>query len=128
MTNSISHSMKRCSRQCVLAIAVAFPFASGAQSLDEVQSGAAADLQKATTELTAARQQVEAERLPLARKITELEQLLIARRADLARAQRFQENQLVELNALKTDAKRQADEVKYIESLLTEYARAFLRG
>ena len=40
-------------------------------------------------------------------------------------AQRFQENQLVELNALKAEAKRQAEEVKYVESLLTEYTRAF---
>jgi len=117
--------MNRAFRQLALAVVIASPFALPAQSLDEVQSGAAADLQKATVELTSARQQVETERLPLARKITELEQLLITRRADLAKAQRFQENQLVELNALKTDAKRQADEVKYIESLLTEYARAF---
>ena len=124
MTISILHSITR-SLRGMPAMALAFPLAVGAQSLDEVQSGATADLQKATAELTAVRQQVEAERLPMARKITEQEQLLITRRADLAKAQRFQENQLVELNALKADAKRQADEVKYIESLLTEYSRAF---
>jgi len=117
--------MKRCFQQFALAIAIASPFVLSAQSLDEVQAGAASDLQQATAELTTVRQQLESERLPLARKITELEQLLITRRADLAKAQRFQENQLVELNALKADAKRQADEVKYIDSLLTEYARAF---
>jgi biopolymer transport protein ExbB len=71
------------------------------------------------------RQQVESERLPLARQVTDLEQQLINRRAELGKAQRFQENQLVELNALKADARRQSDEVKYIDSLLTEYSRAF---
>jgi len=43
----------------------------------------------------------------------------------LAKAQRFQENQLVELNALKVEAKRQAEEVKFVDSLLNEYGRAF---
>jgi len=101
------------------------PFASVAQTFDDTHAGATADLQKATADLSAARQEIEAERLPLARKVTDLEQQLINRRAELAKAQRFQENQLVELNALKADAKRQADEVKYIDSLVTEYARAF---
>jgi biopolymer transport protein ExbB len=123
MTNSLL--IKRFFPQCGLALALACPLLLPAQGLEEVSTGAAADLQKATAELTTVRQQVESERLPLARKITELEQLLITRRAELAKAQRFQENQLVELNALKADAKRQADEVKYLESLLTEYARAF---
>jgi len=108
-----------------LALALSVPFVSSAQTLDGVLSGASADLQKATTELATVRQEIEAERLPLARKVTDLEQQLINRRAELAKAQRFQENQLVELNALKADAKRQADEVKYVDSLVTEYARAF---
>ena len=109
----------------LLALIVALPLTSSSQDLDSVATGAAADLQKATTELSTVRQQVEVERLPTARKISELEQQLIDRRAELSKAQRFQENQLVELNALKADAKRQSDEVKYIDSLLSEYARAF---
>jgi biopolymer transport protein ExbB len=84
-----------------------------------------ADLQKALDDLTKARQEVEAERLPLARKLSEIEQKLIDRKADYAKAQRFQENQLVELNALKAEAKLRSDEVKYIDSVLSEYARAF---
>ncbi len=108
-----------------VALLLATQLASQAQTVDSVLSGANDDLQKASAELSAARKEIEAERLPLARKVTELEQQLINRRADLAKAQRSQENQLVELNALKADAKRQADEVKYIDSLVTEYSRAF---
>lgn len=104
---------------------IALPLASSGQALEGVLSSASTDLQKATAELTAARAAVEAERLPLARKVSELEQTLLNRRAELAKLQRFQENQLVELNALKTEAKRLADEVKYTDSLVTEYARAF---
>ena len=120
---SVSPMTKAKIKFCLVAL-LAWPLAGVAQ-LEGVVSGAAEDLQKATTELSAVRQQIEAERLPLARKVADLEQQLINRKADLAKAQRFQENQLVELNALKADARRQADEVKYIDSLLTEYARAF---
>lgn len=109
----------------IFTLALGASLAVPAQTLDGVLSSASVDLQKATAELAAVRQEIEAERLPLARKVTELEQQLVNRRAELAKAQRFQENQLVELNALKTDAKRQADEVKYVDSLITEYARAF---
>lgn len=96
-----------------------------AQDLGGVASGAAADLQESLAELASVRKAIEAERLPLARRMSELEQRLADRKAEYARTQRQQENQLVELNALKTDAKRQSEEVKYIESLLAEYARAF---
>ena len=96
-----------------------------AQDADVLSAGAAADLQKALTELSAARQEIEGERLPLARQVSESEQKLSDKKSELSKAQRFQENQLVELNALKAEAKRQMEEVKYIDSLLTEYTRAF---
>jgi len=101
------------------------PLAATAQDLEGLASGAGVDLQKALTELSAVRQDIETQRIPLARQLTELEQKLADRKAELAKAQRFQENQLVELNALKGEAKLRSDEVKYIDSLLAEYARAF---
>ncbi len=100
-------------------------FSVVAQDLDAAASGAAADLQKALADLTTARQEVEAERLPLAKQLTAMEQQLIDSKAAFAKAQRFQENQLVELNALKAEAKLRADEVKYIDSLVAEYTKAF---
>lgn len=96
-----------------------------AQNVPALNAGAAADLESALKDLTATRQQIEAERLPLGRKLTELEQAVSDRKGELSRMQRFHENELVELNALKSEAKRQADEVKYIDSLLGEYARSF---
>jgi biopolymer transport protein ExbB len=96
-----------------------------AQDLESVASRSTTDLQKALADLSATRNEIESERLPLARELTELEQKVSDQKAEFARAQRFQENQLVEMNALKAEAKRQAEEVKYIDSLLTEYARAF---
>jgi biopolymer transport protein ExbB len=108
-----------------LGLTLLIPACGFSQGLETVAAGAAADLQKALADLATLRQQVEAERLPLARQMSELEQKLADKRAEFARAQRSQENQLVELNALKTEARRQSEEVKYIDSLLSEYARAF---
>jgi biopolymer transport protein ExbB len=99
--------------------------AINAQDLEGLSSGAAADLQKAFAELTAVREAIGTERIPLARRLTELENKLAERKAEFAKAQRFQENQLVELNALKAEAKLRSDEMKYIDSLLSEYARGF---
>ncbi len=96
-----------------------------AQDLEAVSAGASNDLQKALSDLTAARKEVEDERLPLSRKLNELEQKLIDRKAEYAKAERFQGNQLVELNALKKQAKDRADEVKVLDALVTEYARSF---
>ena len=81
-----------------LALLLIAPLASQAQTIDGVLSGANEDLKKASAELAAVRQEIEVERLPLARQVTELELKLINRRAELAKAQRSQENQLVELN------------------------------
>jgi biopolymer transport protein ExbB len=109
----------------VLLALVLAPLVVRPQDLEGLAAGAATDLKKALAELSAAREQIEAERLPLARQLTGLEQKLADRRAEFAKAQRFQENQLVELNALKAEARLRSDEVRYIDSLLGEYSRAF---
>lgn len=113
------------SPKILFALVAALPLTGLAQAPESLAANASADLQAASAELTAARAGVEAERLPLARRVSELEQRLLNRRAELAKVQRFQENQLVELNALKAEARRLSDEVKYADSLLTEYARGF---
>ncbi len=96
-----------------------------ADELGRLAEESASDLERALSELAAERQRVETERLPQAREVAEREQTLAARRAAYAKAQRFQENQLVELNALKAEARVRGEEVKYIDSLLAEYGRAF---
>jgi biopolymer transport protein ExbB len=108
-----------------LTLALALTWSAGAQDLDAVSSGASNDLQKALADVAAARKEVEDERLPLARKLTELEQKLIERKAEYAKAQQFQENQLVAMNALKAEARKLSEEVKAIDAFITEYGRSF---
>jgi biopolymer transport protein ExbB len=107
------------------ALASLLPLGLFAQDAESVAAAAKSDLDRALADLTAARQEVETARLPLARQLTEQEQALTDQRAALVKAERFQENQLLELNVLKAEARRQVEEVKYVESLLTEYTRAF---
>jgi biopolymer transport protein ExbB len=111
--------------KAIFCAALLAPAMLAAEDIQSVADGAASDLQKALAELSTARQEVENERLPLARRVRELEQKLTEKRVEYARAQRFQENQLVELNALKTETRQRGDEVKFVESLLAEYVRAF---
>ncbi len=124
LSNRMSLDLVRLQRLLCTAIAV-FPFGAFALDLDGLSSGASNDLQRAFVELSKLRQDVDSERLPLARRINELEQTLMDRRADFAKLQRVQENQLVELNGLKSAAKVRGEDVKYIDSLMSEYARAF---
>ena len=108
-----------------LGIVLVIPMQLQAADLGAVLSGASNDLQRALSELSTTRQQIEAERTPLARRLTELEQKLAERRADFAKAERFQESKLLEMNLLKKDARERGDAVKQIDSLLNEYGRTF---
>ncbi len=112
-------------RLFITAALLAAPLLTTAQDFGAVSASAKADLQAALAELAAVQKQIEAERLPLSRGLNSLEQQLAGAKTDLATSQRAQENQLVELNALKSDARRQSEEVKHVQALLGEYARAF---
>jgi biopolymer transport protein ExbB len=101
------------------------PFAASAQELQTLAAGAKSDLARALTELAEVRKQIETRKLPLAREVNGLEQQLIDQKAALLKAERFQEIQLVELNALKNQVKARGEEVKYVGALLSEYSRAF---
>lgn len=126
LTLESSLFMKTVLVYCLFSLAALHPTeAAPAADLDAVSAKAGADLVAAVAELTTLRSSIETERLPLARQLSELEQKLADRRNELNKTQRQQENQLVELNALKTEAKRRSDEVKYVDSLLSEYDRSF---
>lgn len=113
-------------RSVLILVALALaPLQLRANDLQALASGASNDLQRAFAELADVRRAIEEERLPLARKLNGLEQQLADRRAAFAKAQRFQENQLVELNALRNEAKLRSEQAKYVDSLLSEYQRAF---
>lgn len=107
-----------------LGLALALQFGAAAQDVAALAKQARSDLDSALSELAALRQKIEAERLPLARTTYELEQTLQDERREFERRQRFQENQLLELNSLKSEMRTREEEVRFIESLFQEYARS----
>jgi biopolymer transport protein ExbB len=96
-----------------------------AQDPEAIAAASRNDLREALDQLSALRGEIEAEKIPLAREVNTLERNLIDAREELRRKQRFQDNQLVELNALKSEVRARSEEVKYLETLLTEYSRGF---
>ena len=75
----------------LLTLGVAIASGLAADEFEGLAASAATDLGKSLAELSALRQQVESERVPLARRLRELEQQLAERRGELAKAQRFAE-------------------------------------
>ena len=121
--SGVLRSLTRVILTCVLAASVVVP--TTAQDLEAVSISAKADLAQALEELARLRNRIEKERIPLAQQLNQLEQDVITERRDLERARRSQENQLVELNALKGEVKKRSDEAKYIQALIGEYLRGF---
>lgn len=96
-----------------------------AASMDEIGRDISKDLETALAELSALRDSIAEEKIPLSEKLNGLEDEVVAKRQELGRAQRSADNKLVELNALKTEVKGLRDEHNYIAGLLSEYVRVF---
>jgi biopolymer transport protein ExbB len=97
--------------------------AATAPTAETLAEAARADLRAALDELSALRQQIEAERLPLAQQLAELEQRVLNERAALQRAQREEANQMVLLGVLRSEVQGHSNEVRALESLFGEYRR-----
>jgi biopolymer transport protein ExbB len=104
--------------------ALGLPLRTTAQGVESLAAAARTDLRAALDELADLRRQIEAERLPLAQHRTRLEQEVLAARAALERARREEGNQLVLLGVLRTEVNGLSNEVRSLESLLTEYRRS----
>lgn len=109
----------------VVVLVVTWSGAVAGADLGALAVDARRDLDGALERLAAVRSEVEAEVVPLSREVALLEQQVLEKRLAVQKAERFQENALVELNALKSQAKGRADEVTFVEALLAEYERAF---
>ena len=96
-----------------------------AQNLEQLQDSFKSDLESALTVLSTAQKKIADEKVPLSKKINELEARVIEKRQELSRLERSSDNQLVELNALKTQTKGLNEEKAYLNGLISEYAQLF---
>lgn len=98
---------------------------SGGSEWTLVAAGARQDLEQALEELARVRSEVEEQRLPLVRELRRWEEELAQRRTQLERARRTADNELVELNVLRAEARTRSNELAAVEGLLGNYYEAF---
>ncbi len=95
-----------------------------AQDLGSVTQKAEADLQAALGELSALREQIKEEQIPLARELNQIQAQLREKRAEADRSQRLRDNAQVDLGRLRDIVTARRDEVDYLANLVNEYGGA----
>jgi biopolymer transport protein ExbB len=83
------------------------------------------ELQASMKELATLRESIASEKIPLTKRLGALEDELGEARREHDKIRRTTDARSLDLAALKTEGKRQQDEVAYVTSLLDEYARSF---
>jgi len=119
-------------RATFLGLSLALPIAAqqaqdatAGQTVTGLARSANEELQKSIAELTALREQIAAEKLPLAQELTALEDKLSQLRREHDRVTRLVDEGSLELANIKTEMKARRDELAYDANLLDEYARNF---
>src|SRR5262245_3878451 len=102
--------------------------ASEPDSLKAATGSAQSDLDQALRDLSALRERISAEKLPLTKKVGELEEQLAAVRRRQDEVARTQDTASLEVTNLESAMKLRQDEMTYIGNLLDEYARGFDTG
>jgi biopolymer transport protein ExbB len=91
------------------------------QSLRTVSQDVEADLKEATESLAEQRKTIADEKIPMAKKLSELQRSVQKLRAEANRADRLRDSSSLDLNSLEADIKARQDEVEYLNNLLVEY-------
>ena len=98
---------------------------AASQAMTRLSDSAQQELTKSMAELSALREQIAGEKLPLAQDLTASEEKLTSLRREHERVTRLVDAGNLELPALKAEIKARQDELSYVSNLLDEYARTF---
>ena len=112
---------------CLLGLA-AGAFAqepAGGEAMSRISLSAEQELQKSIEELSRLREQIAAEKLPMAQELTALEERLVELRAEHDRVTRLVDEGNLEITNTKAEMNARRDELTYMSNLLDEYARTF---
>ncbi len=112
----------------VAAVAAGTPAAlaqEGEATFRRTATSAQADLDQALAELSALRERISAEKLPLTRELGRLENALIAKRTEVEDANRALDTKNLDLTNLRKELDRRQQEKGYLANLLDEYIRNF---
>jgi biopolymer transport protein ExbB len=100
------------------------PGAAGG-TMTDLSRSAEERLAASVTALNALREQIAADKLPLAQELTSLEERLAQLRKENDRVTRLVDAGNLELPAIRQEIKVRGDELSYVSNILDEYARGF---
>jgi biopolymer transport protein ExbB len=95
------------------------------ETMNQLSLSAEQKLARSIQELSQLREQISAEKLPLAQELTTLEEKLSRLRRDHEKVTRLVDAGNLEIITIKAEMKARQDELTYICNLLDEYARTF---
>jgi biopolymer transport protein ExbB len=95
------------------------------ETLGQLSLSAEQELAKSIQELNQLREQIAAEKLPMAQELTTLEEQLTQLRRDYEKVTRLVDAGNLEITTIKAEMKARQDELAYVGNLLDEYARSF---
>jgi biopolymer transport protein ExbB len=108
-----------------LAVASSAEEPRSGDTMQQLSRSAEEDLAASIKELDELREQISAEKLPLAQELTSLEEKLGQLRREHERVTRLVDEGNLELTTIKTAMRARQDELDYMGNLLDEYARTF---
>jgi biopolymer transport protein ExbB len=94
-------------------------------ALSSLADSARGELAQSIADLNRMRDEIAAEKLPLAQELTKIEERLSELRKEHERVTRLADEGSLELARLKAEKKAHEDELAYVGNLLDEYARTF---
>ena len=106
-------------RADVSAVAAASP------SIATAAGAVMQEIQTCSKELSALRETISKEKIPLTKRLSQLEESIGESRREYDKIRHAVDARTLELSALRTESKQRQDEVSYITTLLDEYARTF---
>lgn len=106
-----------------LALSVAAQQSTPVETVDSLSSSAERDLNASIAELNALRDQIAAEKLPIAQEFTALEELVLRLRREQERVSRLVDSGALEITGINAEIKATQADLEYVGSLLDEYAR-----
>lgn len=107
------------------ALAAATAFSARAADLQSATATARADLDKALAGLTALRNDISSERIPLARELRQLESDVVSLRNEANRLQRLSDSYTIDLTSLRNDVAARENEWRYVNDLIHNYLQGF---
>lgn len=98
---------------------------TNSKTFEQVSASVQQQLEQSVTELSALREQMAAEKIPLSKRLGELEGELARVRADYQQQVRQLDGRTLDLSNLRTEIKARNEEAAYLGNLLGEYTRNF---